>query len=173
MSISQLRLDLRGRPSAGEALSRIRNDSRDQSEKGRWFEQLFMRIALQQPKFEVAEIWRWPEREDLTGLDGRDIEIDQVARRTNGEWIAIQCKCYDERHILAKAEIDKFLGGGVRGLGGDRLARGGDGGRAGAPHRAPEQRARVRPQAASSCMVARRPAAGCSGPNSRRWQIAT
>ena len=107
-------LDLRGRPSAGEVLARIRNESRDQSEKGRWFEQLFMRIALQEPEFEVAEIWRWPdwpEREALTGLDGRDIGIDLVAKRTSGEWIAIQCKCYDERHVLAKAEIDKFLGG--------------------------------------------------------------
>ena len=114
MPTPQMTLDLRGRPSAGEVLARIRNESRDQSEKGRWFEQLFMRIALQEPEFEVAEIWRWPdwpEREALTGLDGRDIGIDLVAKRTSGEWIAIQCKCYDERHILAKAEIDKFLGG--------------------------------------------------------------
>ena len=114
MPTPQMSLDLRGSPSAGEVLARIRNESRDHSEKGRWFEQLFMRIALQEPEFEVADIWRWPdwpEREHLTGLDGRDIGIDLVAKRTNGEWIAIQCKCYDERHILAKAEIDKFLGG--------------------------------------------------------------
>ena len=50
-------------------------------------------------------------REALTGLDGRDIGIDLVAKRTTGEWIAIQCKCYDESHILSKTEIDKFLGG--------------------------------------------------------------
>ena len=114
MPTPQMSLDLRGRPSAGEVLARIRNESRDQSEKGRWFEQLFMRIAGQEPEFEVEAIWRWtewPEREALTGLDGRDIGIDLVAKRTTGEWIAIQCKCYDERHILAKAEIDKFLGG--------------------------------------------------------------
>ena len=73
-----------------------------------------MRIALQRPEFEVDEIWRWPdwpEREELTGLDGRDIGIDLVARRTSGEWVAIQCKCYDEGRTLAKGEIDKFLGG--------------------------------------------------------------
>ena len=82
MAAPQLSLDLRGRPSAGEVLARIRAESRDQSEKGRWFEQLFMRIALQEPELEVAEIWRWPdwsEREALTGLDGRDIGIDLVA----------------------------------------------------------------------------------------------
>ena len=53
----------------------------------------------------------WPEREELTGLDGRDIGIDLVARRTTGEWVAIQCKCYDERRRLGKGDIDKFLGG--------------------------------------------------------------
>ena len=73
-----------------------------------------MRLALQQPEFEIEEIWRWPdwpEREELTGLDGRDMGVDLVARRTSGEWVAIQCKCYDDRHTLGKGEIDKFLGG--------------------------------------------------------------
>ena len=110
----QASLDLGGGPIAGDILDRIRNESRDQAEKGRWFEQLFMRLALQQPEFEIDEIWRWPdwpEREALTGLDGRDMGVDLVARRTSGEWVAIQCKCYDDRHTLGKGEIDKFLGG--------------------------------------------------------------
>ena len=114
MTNAQMNLDLGGRPSAGEILKRIREESRDESEKGRWFEQLFMRIALQQAEFEIDDIWRWPDwpqREALTGLDGRDIGIDLVARRTSGEWIAIQCKCYEEGHTLGKGEIDKFLGG--------------------------------------------------------------
>ena len=73
-----------------------------------------MRIAYQEPEFEIDGIWRWaewPERETLTGLDGRDIGIDLVARRTSGEWVAVQCKCYDDRHVLGKSGIDKFLGG--------------------------------------------------------------
>ena len=109
-----MNLDLAGRPSGRVILDRIRAESRDESEKGRWFEQLFMRIALQQPEFEIDGIWRWPdwpEREALTGLDGRDIGVDLVARRNSGEWVAIQCKCYKDRHILGKGEIDKFLGG--------------------------------------------------------------
>ena len=114
MTPAQMNLDLAGRPSGRVILERIREESRDESEKGRWFEQLFMRIALQQPEFEIAGIWRWPdwpEREALTGLDGRDIGVDLVARRNSGEWVAIQCKCYEDRHILGKGEIDKFLGG--------------------------------------------------------------
>ena len=106
--------DFGGRPTAGAILDRIRAESRDESEKGRWFEQLFMRVALQRPEFEIDAIWRWPDWPDrgtLTGLDGRDIGIDLVARRTSGEWVAIQCKCYDEGRTLSKGEIDKFLGG--------------------------------------------------------------
>ncbi len=114
MTEDQMNLDLAGRPSARVILERIRGESRDETEKGRWFEQLFMRIALQEPEFEIKRIWRWaewPEREALTGLDGRDIGIDLVARRTSGEWVAIQCKCYNDRHVLGKIGIDKFLGG--------------------------------------------------------------
>ena len=114
MTTAQTSFDFGGRPTAGVILERIRAESRDESEKGHWFEQLFMRIALQDPAFELDGIWRWrdwPEREALTGRDGRDIGIDLIARRTSGEWIAIQCKCYDDRHILGKAGVDSFLGG--------------------------------------------------------------
>ena len=110
----QSNLDLGGRPTARAILARIRSESRDEAEKGRWFEQLFMRVARQEPEFEIDGIWHWPdwpEREALTGRDGRDMGIDLVARRTSGEWVAIQCKCYDDRHTLGKGEIDKFLGG--------------------------------------------------------------
>ena len=114
MDDAQTVFDFGGRPTAAAILDRIRTESRDESEKGRWFEQLFIRVALQRPEFEIEAIWRWPEwpdREELTGLDGRDIGIDLVARRTSGEWIAIQCKCYEEERTLGKGEIDKFLGG--------------------------------------------------------------
>ena len=114
MTLPQMSLDLAGMQTAREVLDRIRSQSRDETEKGRWFEQLFERIALQDPAFEIDGIWRWtewPGREELTGLDGRDIGVDLVARRTDGRWVAIQCKCYDEDRILPKSEIDKFLGG--------------------------------------------------------------
>ena len=42
MKGAQMSLDLGGRSSAGVILDRIRTESRDESEKGRWFEQLFI-----------------------------------------------------------------------------------------------------------------------------------
>ena len=53
-----MRFELAGRPCAGVILDRIRIESRDESDKGRWFEQLFTRVALREPKFEIDGIWR-------------------------------------------------------------------------------------------------------------------
>ena len=107
-----------GPATAGAVLRRIRCESRDESEKGRWFEQLVMRLALQEPEFEIDEIHRWPDwpdRERLTGRDGRDIGIDLVAKRRDGGLVAVQCKCYDDGHILRKRDIDSFLAESQRG----------------------------------------------------------
>ena len=101
-----------GPATAGAVLRRIRRESRDESEKGRWFEQLVMRLTLQEPEFEIAEIHRWPDwldRERLTGRDGRDIGIDLVAKRRDGGLVAVQCKCYDDGHTLGKRDINSFL----------------------------------------------------------------
>ena len=111
---TQLPLDLDVRPTVAEMLARIRSESRDETEKGRWFEQLVMTLARQTPEWELVGIWHWadwPDREKATGLDGRDIGIDLVAQRTTGEWVAIQCKCYDENHRVPKSGVDSFLGG--------------------------------------------------------------
>ena len=114
----QIKLEFGGKPTAGDVLASIRRESRDESEKGRWFEQLFMRLALQEPEFEIAAIhaWAdWADRDRLTGLDGRDIGIDLVARRADGDLIAVQCKCYDEGHTIGKRDINSFLTASQRG----------------------------------------------------------
>ena len=56
MAATQISLDLAGRPSAGAIPERTRAESRDESENGRWFEQLFIRVALQQPEFEIEKL---------------------------------------------------------------------------------------------------------------------
>ena len=109
---AQIKLDLGGGRTAGDVLARIRRESRDESEKGLWFEQLFTRLARQEPEFEIAGIHRWPDwpdRQRLTGLDGRDIGIDLVASRHDGDLIAVQCKCYDQGYTIGKRDVDSFL----------------------------------------------------------------
>ena len=53
-------------------------------------------------------VWMW---NDWPGRDGRtDSGIDLVAReRGSGTYYAIQCKFYDKRHTLDKADIDSFF----------------------------------------------------------------
>ncbi len=113
MPTGQLNLELRpGETSAGQVLARIRRESRDEAEKGRWFENLVARLLLDLEEYEVMQVHRWadwPERQDLTGLDGRDIGIDLVAQRRDGSWVAIQCKCYAETARVRKEQIDSFL----------------------------------------------------------------
>ncbi|QCV87985.1 damage-inducible protein [Acidipropionibacterium jensenii] len=54
------------------------------------------------------EVWRWPEWPHNEGT--HDTGIDLVAReRESGRWAAIQCKFYDPRHRLQKADIDSFF----------------------------------------------------------------
>ena len=101
-----------GETTAIQVLDRIRRESRDESEKGRWFENLTMRVFRLQPELDVAEVHRWadwPERGALTGLDGRDRGIDLVVRLHTRQWVAVQCKCYAEHERVGKGQIDSFL----------------------------------------------------------------
>ena len=45
----------------------------------------------------------------MHGIDGRDVGIDLVADTHDGNYWAIQCKCYAETHTLQKSNIDSFL----------------------------------------------------------------
>lgn len=47
-----------GAISVGKALERIRRDSRDESEKGRWFENLVARVFRTSPEYEITEVHR-------------------------------------------------------------------------------------------------------------------
>lgn len=97
---------------AGELLDTIRQESRDESEKGTAFEKLFRRLILDLPNFEVEDAWlwkKWPDRENLTKLPYDDSGIDMVARLRDGSLVAIQCKCYGEDAYVNRDEIDSFL----------------------------------------------------------------
>ena len=117
MTTHQAILDLRPSERVGDALARIRRDASSEAEKGRWFEHLFMATVRDNPEFDVADIWpwrEWPERERLTGLDGRDHGIDLVAEQADGTLVAVQCKCYAADAVIAKPHIDSFLSESAR-----------------------------------------------------------
>ena len=117
MTTQQTTLDVRPSERVGDVLARIRREASSEAEKGAWFEHLFMATVRDNAEFDVAAIWRWrdwPERERLTGLDGRDHGIDLVAAQTDGTVVAVQCKCYAEDAVIGKAQVDSFLSESAR-----------------------------------------------------------
>lgn len=95
-----------------QILEDIRSESRDEHEKGRWFENLFLRLICNIPDFEVAKAYRWsdwPDRERLVNSGPKDIGIDLVATLNDGSLVAIQCKCYDEKYKIQRDDINSFL----------------------------------------------------------------
>ena len=109
---SQAALDLRRDQPIRVPFERIFAEAGTTTEKGRWFEHLFMAVARELPDFQVTDIWtwrEWPERLQRTGQDGRDTGIDLVARLADGSLVAVQCKCYDREHRVSKRDVDSFV----------------------------------------------------------------
>ena len=89
-----------------------------QETDGKWLESVTVDAALFIKEWDVAEcrLWdEWPEREEhFPNSTKQDIGIDVVAKRKDGEHIAIQCKArkLDEQgagNPIASGEIDKFI----------------------------------------------------------------
>lgn len=79
-------------------------------ERGTRFEELMVGYFRTDPilSAEYDEVVRWPDWSHRENT--HDAGIDLVARnRETGRWTAIQCKFYDPRHTLAKADIDSFF----------------------------------------------------------------
>ncbi len=79
-------------------------------ERGERFEQLMAQYLRLDPLYaqQFSDVWMWSE---WPGREGKgDTGIDLVAReRESGEYCAIQCKFYDPKHYLQKADIDSFF----------------------------------------------------------------
>ncbi len=79
-------------------------------EAGTKFEKLMVDYFWLDPTLSVEydEVQRWPDWPHREGK--HDVGIDLVARnKLSGEWTAIQCKFYDPKHTLVKADIDSFF----------------------------------------------------------------
>ena len=91
-----------------------------QESDGKWLEEVTVKAAPHIKEWDVDEyecwLWdEWPEREEhFPNSTKQDIGIDVVAKRKDGEYIAIQCKArkLDEQgagNPIASGEIDKFI----------------------------------------------------------------
>ena len=76
------------------------------------FERLMKKYFCVDPLYKewFTDVYLWKEWAALrTEYDGVDIGIDLVAQESNGEYCAIQCKCFAEDTRVTKPQIDSFV----------------------------------------------------------------
>ena len=91
--------------------------------QGKLFERVMVNYFLQAPLYrdKLKNVQLWDEWANEHGIDGRDVGIDLVADTHDGNYWAIQCKCYANTHTLQKSNIDSFLSSTGRMWGDDQL----------------------------------------------------
>ncbi|QQS65386.1 DEAD/DEAH box helicase [Candidatus Saccharibacteria bacterium] len=91
-------------------LEKYRNLAHSERDKGTRFERLIQAYFYTDPKYRHLEkIWLWNEFPHRSSFGGKDVGIDLVALTTEGEYWAIQCKCYQADSGISKEEVDTFL----------------------------------------------------------------
>jgi predicted helicase len=92
-------------------LEKYRKISFSQRDKGDRFERLMQAYLLTDPRYtsRVKKVWLWKEFHGKSDLGGTDTGIDLVAQTFDGEYWAIQCKCFQESASIDKPAVDSFL----------------------------------------------------------------
>lgn len=94
-----------------QILNKFRQDAFSERDKGYRFERLMQAYlkttTLYANLFE--EVWLWTEFPFHDQFGGKDTGIDLVARTVEGEFWAIQCKCYAANAFINKPDVDTFL----------------------------------------------------------------
>ena len=94
-----------------DILREFRQGSASEREKGGKFERLMRGYLLTSPIYAktLKTVWMWHDFPFKNQFGGSDLGIDLVAQEYNGDFWAIQCKCYLETSEINKAEVDSFL----------------------------------------------------------------
>ena len=94
-----------------DILREFRQGSASEREKGGKFERLMQGYLLTSPIYAktLKTVWMWHDFPFRSQFGGSDLGIDLVALSYEGEWWAIQCKCYLDGTAIDKAEVDSFL----------------------------------------------------------------
>lgn len=92
-------------------LAKYRNISSSEKDKGERFERLMQAFLRTTPMYSgmFANIWLWGDFPFRDQFGGKDTGIDIVTRTHEGEYWAVQCKCYAETAYIDKPAVDSFL----------------------------------------------------------------
>ncbi len=92
-------------------LNKYRQQAFSERDKGDRFERLMQAYLQTDPKYapRFKNVWLWNEFPGKSDLGGSDTGIDLVALTHEGDYWAIQCKCYQETSVIDKPAVDSFL----------------------------------------------------------------
>tara|TARA_R110002033_G_scaffold135194_1_gene174799 strand:- start:6777 stop:11657 length:4881 start_codon:yes stop_codon:yes gene_type:complete len=104
-------------------LNKYRKIAFSEKDKGERFERLMKAYLLTDPKYayKFKKVWLWNEFPGKADLGGNDTGIDLVALTNEGDYWAIQCKCYQETSVIDKPSVDSFLSTSSRQFKGEDL----------------------------------------------------
>ncbi|WFE48863.1 DEAD/DEAH box helicase [Micromonospora sp. WMMD1155] len=94
-----------------DVIKAIRENSLSNRDRGIGFEELMLQYLSTDPQWteQFSRVWMWADWPG-TEHDKRDVGIDLVAQdRETGGYCAIQCKFYEPKHTVEKADIDSFF----------------------------------------------------------------
>jgi predicted helicase len=94
-----------------KVLDKYRKISFSERDKGDRFERLMQAYLKTDPKYAYLfkKVWLWNEFQGREDLGGGDTGIDLVALTFDGDYWAIQCKCFQEKTVIDKPAVDSFL----------------------------------------------------------------
>lgn len=94
-----------------DILAKYRAVSFSERDKGDRFERLMQAFLQTVPWYAgtFRHVWLWREFPYKRNLGGNDTGIDLVAQTVEGDFWAIQCKCYAETASIDKPAVDSFL----------------------------------------------------------------
>ena len=92
-------------------IEKYRKLSFSERDKGTRFERLMQAYLYTDPTYAslFKNIWLWNEFPGKLDLGGSDTGIDLVALTHEGDYWAIQCKCFQANTVIDKPAVDSFL----------------------------------------------------------------
>jgi predicted helicase len=104
-------------------LTKYRQHSFSERDKGDRFERLMQAYLKTNPQYayRFKNIWLWNEFPGRKDLGGKDSGIDLVALTNEGDYWAIQCKCFEAAATIDKNAVDSFLSTSSREFKNDKL----------------------------------------------------
>ena len=92
-------------------LNKFRKEAFSERDKGDKFERLMQAYLQTDPIYanRLKNVWLWNDFPSRKDFGGKDTGIDLVALTYNGDYWAIQCKCFQEDSHIDKPAVDTFL----------------------------------------------------------------